>query len=163
MALFNDALECSTVTSIECDVMMSSTEKGECKDESGGMSFVEPILAHPPHRNTGFTVATMLGLVAPSDSGNGVLQKHLKLDFKEMDAVQPTFDLIQRATLTNTLQKTLTLNADILPGPGKREKDLTIVPTSAFIETCFDFIQLSKQVISAKRFCTGYSIIIGPT
>lgn len=145
LALFKDAMDSSLVTSIECDVLMSNVVDSD--DESiGRLSTVEPILSHPPHRISDLTVAMALSLVAPTDR-QGILQKHLKIDFKEMHAVQPTFDLIHRASLANPLQKLLTLNADILPGPGRREENPSTVTPSRFLDKCVDFIERSQKVL----------------
>jgi Uncharacterized conserved protein (DUF2181) len=152
LALFKDAMQSSAVASIECDVMMSSSPSDG--DGEGGWTTAggipEPILSHPPRRDTDLTVAVMLSLLVatPNGGGGGVLRKHLKLDFKEMRAVQPTFDLIQRAGLRNPFQRTLTLNADILPGPGRRGEDPSIVPPSTFLETCLGFVERSRKVLS---------------
>jgi hypothetical protein len=148
LALFKDAMDSSMVTSIECDVLMSIPVVSD-EDVRMGRSriVVEPILSHPPHRNSDLTVATALSLVAPTVDGQKILQKHLKLDFKEIQAVQPTFDKIHHADFINPLQKILTLNADILPGPGRRGEDPSTVPPSCFLDQCVDFIESSKQVL----------------
>ena len=65
-----------------------------------------------------------------------------KLDFKEIEAVKPSLDLVQMSELSNAFGKTLVLNADILPGPGSRK--CHSVPPDIFLETCFAFIHSYK-------------------
>jgi hypothetical protein len=127
------ATEDPEITAIECDVMMGHWD-------ADSMDSREPILAHPPHRESDLKVAVFLSLVTlADDGGNRSLQKHIKLDFKEMDAVQPTLDLISQSNITNPLGKVITLNADILPGPGRRSDQS--MAAASFLETCLDYIK----------------------
>lgn len=129
---FEEAISNSSVSAIECDVLMSSGHPSE------------PILAHPPSRESCLTVALMLRLMTPQKGGKGNLRKHLKLDFKEIPALKPTLDLISNLDFTNTFQNEIMLNADILPGPGFDKNDPSIVSSSIFLETCLDYIQQLK-------------------
>jgi len=127
---FEEAVSSSSVSAIECDIIMSNNHPPE------------PILAHPPCRESDLAVRRMLRLImAPQKDEKNNLRKHLKLDFKEIEALEPTLDLILNSAFTNTLRKDIILNADILSGPGIDLNDHSIVPPSAFIETCLDYIQ----------------------
>jgi hypothetical protein len=68
------------------------------------------------------------------------LQRHLKLDFKEMDVVVLSLRLVRECHITNPLNKILILNADILSGPGRRDADPSMVPADDFIKTCLEYI-----------------------
>jgi hypothetical protein len=98
---------------------------------------VEPIMAHPPDRTSDLSFAHFMALALK----NTALQKHIKLDFKEIEAVQPCLDTL------NTLPiypngKFIFLNADIIPGPGRSNEDISCsgspifgpVPKSRFVE-----------------------------
>lgn len=85
------------------------------------MGSQQPILAHPPHRGSVLSVSKFLSLVTQADEGGHLcLQKHIKLDFKEVESVKPSLDLISQSMITNPLGKVITFNADILPDPSRR-------------------------------------------
>lgn len=131
------ALNDPKITAIECDVMMGTTEDG------GTNICRKPILSHPPNRKSDICIAALMRLaVDRDDNGTKSLLKHLKLDFKEIEAVKPSLDLLQMSELSNAFGKTLVLNADILPGPGSRK--CHSVPPDIFLETCFAFIHSYK-------------------
>lgn len=119
-----------------------------------GSNKSEPILSHPPSRESDLTVATMLKiLLAPGgDDRKGSLRKHLKLDFKEISAVKPTLDLIYNSDFTNEFQNEIILNADILSGPGFDSEDAAIVPAGEFFEICLDYIRRLKAKNSKILF-----------
>lgn len=141
---FEDAVSNSSVSAIECDVLMSN--------DHGNKS--EPILAHPPSRESDLTVPLMLRLVLAPDGGDGkeTLRKHLKLDFKEISALKPTLDLLSDSTFTNEFRNEIILNADILAGPGFGGNDPSIVPACAFLEVCLDYIRRLKAKNSEILF-----------
>jgi len=142
---FGEAVSNSSVSAIECDIIMSSNHPSE------------PILAHPPCRESDLTVNRMLRLImAPQKDEKNNLRKHLKLDFKEIQALEPTLDLILNSDFTNTLKKEIILNADILSGPGFDINDHSIVSPSTFIETCLNYIQLLRAKNS--QFLFGFSL-----
>ena len=138
---FEEAIQSPSVSAIECDVLM-------CSDHPS-----EPILAHPPSRESDLTVALMLRLIlGPQIYGKGNLRKHLKLDFKEIPALRPTLDLLSNFDFTNTFHNEIILNADILSGPGFDNNDPSIVSSSIFLETCLDYIQQLKMKNSKILF-----------
>lgn len=142
---FEEAVASSSVSAIECDILMSNNHRPE------------PILAHPPSRESDITVRQMLRFIlSPLKHEKDNLRKHLKLDFKEIEALEPTLDLILNSDFTNTSGKEIMLNADILSGPGFERNDLSILPPSIFIETCLAYIHR----LSAKnpQILFGFSL-----
>jgi Uncharacterized conserved protein (DUF2181) len=145
----------------------------------------EPIMGHPPHQESDLSVATFLKMVTTTTHGAAsvmdmdviavdkqqqkqqqhvTLQKHIKLDFKEIETVQPTLKELQNllhptddcdnnttidtTTATSTLKKTVFLNADILPGPGKR--NVAHMSSSAFLDSCLAHIAQTKVCIGCN-------------
>ena len=134
IAKLKAALENDEITAIECDIMMGH-------EDSSTMEV--PILSHPPIRQSDLTLSHFLSLVSPIGSdGRSILQKHIKLDFKEIEALAPSLNQILDLHLTNPLSKTIFLNADILPGPGRRRK--SHIDPSLFIETSLSHIRSDK-------------------
>jgi hypothetical protein len=130
-ALEND----DEITAIECDIMMGHGDNS--------MMVAVPILSHPPIRQSDLTLSHFLSLVRSNGSdGRSILQKHIKLDFKEISALAPSLNHILDLRLTNPLSKTIFLNADILPGPGKRFEEH--IDASPFIETSLSHILSDK-------------------
>jgi glycerophosphoryl diester phosphodiesterase len=120
------------VDAIECDVILG---------EDG-----QPLLAHPPHRTSDVTVRVLLQkvMLSSTDSSGSKtepwkLQRHLKLDFKEGCAIKPTLEMIHNLSIQNPWNKIIYLNADILPGPGRRHDPPTL-PASIFLESCLDYL-----------------------
>lgn len=132
-----DAINDPTISAIECDVVLGVAKEGRT-------TFYEtPILAHPPHRESNISVATLLLCITQKeDDGTRVLQKHLKLDFKEIDVVEPSLELLEMLNPCNPLGKQIFLNADIFAGPGMRGKDH--VPPELFIENCLEHINACR-------------------
>jgi hypothetical protein len=130
------ALENDEITAIECDILIGR-----------GVDSV-PILSHRPpffpiRPQSDLTLSHFLSLVSSIGSdGRSTLQKHIKLDFKEISALAPSLNQILELRLTNPLSKTIFLNADILPGPGRRRKPH--IDSSAFIETSLSHIRSDK-------------------
>ncbi|KAG7349891.1 DUF2181 domain containing protein [Nitzschia inconspicua] len=149
------AMSDQAITSIECDVMMSEQTVPNLED---GV----PILSHPPFRQSDLTFEKLLDTVTEQseDGTRNLITKHLKLDFKEIQALQPSLKLLQKMQIYNPYQKVVILNADILPGPGKRTLDpTTMVPADEFVTSCLDYIDMetSDPDKAAKfAFSLGY-------
>ncbi len=142
---FEEALASTSVKAIECDVMMNRDDPPE------------PILSHPPSRESDLTVHQMLRLItAPHKDERGNLKKHLKLDFKEIGALKPTLDLILDSDFTNTMRNQIFLNADILSGPGFQPNDPSIVSPSKFLELSLSSIQRLRAINPQILF--GFSL-----
>ncbi|XP_015705271.1 protein FAM151B [Coturnix japonica] len=88
----------SAVHMVEADVLLRGGTGG------GG----EPIMAHPPDTDSDITLREWLEEMVGTDKG-------IKLDFKSLDAIQPSLELLQ--LVKPCLERPVWLNADILPGP----------------------------------------------
>ena len=143
---FKEAVDSTSIKAIECDVMMNTDHPAE------------PILSHPPSRDSDITISQMLNLVLVphKDEKNKCLKKHLKLDFKEIEALGPTLDRIFKSDFTNELDKEIFLNADIVAGPGFDPNHPSIVSPSMFLETCMDYIQKLKK--KDPKMIFGFSL-----
>ena len=146
--LLTHALSNPMIESIECDVLLG-------RDVTSGNSETA-ILAHPPSRESDLSVLTFLGQVTktPEDSehqkaNRRVLQKHIKLDFKQLEALEPTMAMINQLRIANPLKKNIFLNADILPGPGNRRNNH--VPATAFLQSCLSSISSTIRFLGLPK------------
>jgi hypothetical protein len=143
----------ANITSIECDVMMSRDDDHD-KDDPNTDNLIVPILSHPPHRTSDLTLEGMLLAVTEKEEtatttlgrNRRNLIKHLKLDFKELRALAPSLDLLHQWDIGNAFQKCIVLNADILPGPGRRDPSLVVVPADEFLSTCLGFVERDRSL-----------------
>mmetsp|Transcript_44835 Transcript_44835/g.113570 ORF Transcript_44835/g.113570 Transcript_44835/m.113570 type:complete len:251 (-) Transcript_44835:72-824(-) len=94
----------------------------------GGRAALTPIMAHPPSRVSDLSFGNFLEAFI-SDG-----RRHLKLDFKELAALQACAPLLaaQAPRLARNGQAVM-LNADIVPGPGRRHR-LCAVPAEEFFK-----------------------------
>jgi hypothetical protein len=140
-----NAVQDPLINAVECDVMLGVAY------EDGNPLHDTPILAHPPNRESDVSVASLLRRITlQGESGERVLTKTLKLDFKDIGAVDPTLKLLQASNITNPLGKSIILNADILVGPGRRGD--TPVPPDDFLRKCLEHIFSCK--VSQKYECS---------
>ncbi|KAI2503886.1 DUF2181-containing protein [Fragilaria crotonensis] len=105
IAQMHTAIEDESITAIEADIVMGS-------ETGNNDSVLTPILAHPPDRESDLSFRHFLN----TSVRNGQIQKHLKLDFKEIEAVQPSFEIMKTMVFERN-EKFVFLNADILPDP----------------------------------------------
>ncbi|NWI58645.1 F151B protein, partial [Calyptomena viridis] len=68
-----------------------------------------PILAHPPDTDSDITLQEWLAQMVNTNKG-------IKLDFKSLDAVRPSLELLGQ--VEQQLRRPVWINGDILPGPG---------------------------------------------
>jgi Uncharacterized conserved protein (DUF2181) len=143
------AVEDFTISAIESDVIVGTAiEYGKNYPET-------PILAHPPNTQSDISVATLIFLLGKKEKGGQItLRKHLKLDFKETGAVGPSLELLKLSNITNPLGKRIYLNADILPGPGKRDDNFVPVSVDTFMSCCMNHIHSRKvrTTIEPERY-----------
>ena len=153
----SDALSNPSITAIETDILMGTDETNVTNEK------VVPIMAHPPATSSDLSTKRFFDMVMAersydvnsNPSKRKRLRKHIKLDFKELDVVGPTlkyFVDIHNSCIDAQLDmddKTIFLNADILPGPGCRNKPI-IVESQHFIQTCFN--SLNGQNIFQVRY-----------
>jgi hypothetical protein len=101
-AALNDGL----ITAIESDILMSAD------------SPPVPIMSHPPCRTSDLTFERFLSLTV------GKTNKHLKLDFKEIEALALCVSILaNQLETTRSGDQHVWLNADIISGPGCRQSD----------------------------------------
>lgn len=131
-AQFSEAIQDESITAIEADIVMGRDTSAQYCDS------ILPIMAHPPSVESDLSAATFLDEATKTEKAERRLTKHLKLDFKEFDAVEPTLEVFKSLKVENN-GKIVYLNADIIEGPGKSSVDIT-VPADAFIYKCLDLI-----------------------
>jgi hypothetical protein len=136
---FSEAIQDSSITAIEADIVMGHDLTAPDIDS------VVPIMSHPPILESDLSAATFLDQVTKGKDESRVLSKHIKLDFKHFDAVEPTLQTF-KSLGANGNGKIVFLNADVLEGPGKSAADVTI-PADDFVQTC---LQLVSNVSSIK-------------
>jgi hypothetical protein len=94
-------------------------------------------MAHPPSRDSDLPFSDFLRACLANDP-----PKHVKCDFKEPEVVRPCLSLINSLVSNSPPNpnqsipnQSIFLNADVLPGPGKRG-DPPTMPADAFVEAC---------------------------
>ena len=71
-----------------------------------------------------------------------------------MDAVEPTLKLLFQEMDVSVAERTVFLNADIVPGPGKSAEEVN-VPADHFIETCMEL--MSEESVRTLS-CVGWFV-----
>lgn len=86
-------------------------------------------MAHPPASHSDLTFESFIDAIIFDG------RKHLKLDFKDMNAVAPCLQYLAAHTVAiKDNCQTVWLNADVLPGPGHLKS--TNIPKDSFIFQC---------------------------
>lgn len=145
VAQMHSAMTDHRITAVEADILMG-TAMGNL--ENSGIA--EPIMAHPPDRESDMSFAHFMNLAMQ----NKQLQKHVKLDFKEIETTQPCLDILRNLTFESN-GKFIFLNADIIPGPGRTHEDIT-VSASHFLDQCHCVISSMRKVKFA--FSLGWKV-----
>ncbi|KAG8456431.1 hypothetical protein GDO86_002276 [Hymenochirus boettgeri] len=128
-AKLKEAIE-SNSHMIEADVLLQ--ELGE----------KEPIMAHPPEKDSDVTLQEWLAKV--SSTGKG-----MKLDFKCLEAVLPSVQIL--AAMKDEIKQPVWINADIIPGPGGKAIP---VDANTFVQTVTSFL---PNVTLSLGWTTGWS------
>uniref|UniRef100_A0A674PLJ3 Family with sequence similarity 151 member B n=1 Tax=Takifugu rubripes TaxID=31033 RepID=A0A674PLJ3_TAKRU len=115
---------------MEADVLMR-----ECDPK-------EPIMAHPPARDSDITLKEWLQEVKEQ-------QKGIKLDFKSLEAVAPSLVLLEEVLAKTNLP--VWINADVLAGPGGHAQPLD---PQAFLSAVRD---LPPHVVLSLGWTTGWT------
>ena len=124
------ALSDPDVSAIEADIMMG----GGSGTNGGTNGHRIPVMAHPTWRrqlptDVDLTFSEFLERCLADGS------RHLKLDFKEAEAVEPCLELLaQRWPQLHSNGQAIWLNADVLPGPNSRGP--CRVPATTFLPLC---------------------------
>ena len=136
------AMDDESVTAIEADIVMGNEIGNSVAVDS---ALLVPIMAHPPDRESDMSFRQFLIMSVR----NRQLQKHLKLDFKGIEAVQPSLAIL-KTLICDSNEKFVFLNADIVPGPGIRSSDIT-VPATQFLDQCLRIVSSMKMVRMAAK------------
>ena len=144
VAQMHSAMTDHRITAVEADILIG-TAMGNL--ENSGIA--EPIMAHPPDRESDMSFAHFMNLAMQ----NKQLQKHVKLDFKEIETTQPCLDILRNLTFESN-GKFIFLNADIIPGPGRTHEDIT-VSASHFLDQCHCVISSMRKVSAFQCSCIG--------
>ncbi|XP_048786439.1 protein FAM151B isoform X2 [Lagopus muta] len=121
----------STVHMVEGDVLLRGGRGGDG----------DPIMAHPPETDSDITLQEWLEEMVSTDKG-------IKLDFKSLDAVRPSLELLQ--LVKPCLERPVWLNADILPGPNGISP---VVDAKGFLDTVTSFF---PDVTLSLGWTTGW-------
>ncbi|KOO33751.1 fam151a protein [Chrysochromulina tobinii] len=128
------ALANPDITAIEADIMVATEEQAQLLRKLGDRPGSLPIMAHP----SPFSAAvpdTDLSFLEFLERCVSDGTRHLKLDFKQLAAVEPCLELLsERWAQLHANGQAVWLNADILPGPNRRFAPA--VPSHAFIPLC---------------------------
>mmetsp|Transcript_32098 Transcript_32098/g.58045 ORF Transcript_32098/g.58045 Transcript_32098/m.58045 type:complete len:310 (-) Transcript_32098:98-1027(-) len=150
-AQFSEAIQDESITAIEADIVLGRDTSARYCDT------VVPIMAHPPSTESDLSAATFLDEATKSKKAKRRLTKHLKLDFKEFDAVEPTLEVFKNLKVDNN-GKIVYLNADVLEGPGKSSVDIN-VPADAFVNKCLELMTSDDDSSSASyAFSLGFKV-----
>ncbi|XP_061873534.1 protein FAM151B isoform X2 [Colius striatus] len=116
---------------IEADVLLRGGKGGN----------EDPIMAHPPETDSDNTLQEWLEEIVGTNKG-------IKLDFKSLEAVQPSLELLEN--VKHRLKRPVWINADILPGPNGNS---TVVDAEGFISTVTSFF---PSVTLSLGWTTGW-------
>lgn len=113
------------VMMLEADILMGSLE-------SDPNHQIIPIMAHPPKKTSDISVQSFLQQVHDFNEKNPSHVKGIKLDFKEIEAVQPSIATLK--AIDERWSNEVWLNADIVQGPFEDKKE-PVDPT-LFLDAC---------------------------
>ncbi|NWW96522.1 F151B protein, partial [Rhynochetos jubatus] len=97
-----------------------------------------PVMAHPPETDSDNTLQEWLEEIASTNKG-------IKLDFKSLEAVQPSLELLEE--VKQHLRRPVWLNADILLGPNGNN---AAVDAKGFLDT------VTATLFNQMVFVVGY-------
>ena len=173
--------EDSSITAIEADLLMGQLVTLDDPEEEvgrgGGVASNNynqplaktPIMSHDSTSDLSMTEFLQALLVKKKTTNNrssstvALLRKHVKLDFKEILVVPPTLNCLHKLGIDYccTEAKTVFLNADILPGPGRTIQDIS-VPPNEFLRLCIDSIPPSDLVRIHVHCCCCCCVLLTP-
>ena len=149
------ALSDPDVTAIEADIMVA-TEAVALLLRPNDSPGVLPIMAHPTLLGhlSGRNTAPAVSDLTFSDFLDRCIAdgtRHLKLDFKQLAAVEPCLELIaDRWPQLHANGQAVWLNADVLPGPNRR--DPPELPASVFVPLC---VRHCPHAVLSLGWCVG--------
>ncbi|KAL2097500.1 hypothetical protein ACEWY4_006707 [Coilia grayii] len=103
-----------------------------------------PIMAHPPDVYSDNTLQEWIDRVLESDKG-------IKLDFKSIEAVEPSLQILRAKNQTAQINRPVWVNADIIHGPN--------VPGFIPVVDGTRFIQLIQQTFPEVTISPGWKVL----
>ena len=161
-AKLDAALSDPAINAIEADIMMGCCDDDDEQSAIGDDEMA--IMSHPPFSHSDLSAEQFLVSIFQDTTQQG-MERHIKLDFKEMKAVEPVLTLLATHHTKDILEfrPTIYLNADILEGPGVRGPDAVTVRTGEFLSTCLKHIEgmapaggCSQTIRQCFAFSLGY-------
>ncbi len=182
-----DALNDPKITAIETDILMGydvSTKKDNgdtnthSNDNDDDDDISIPIMAHPPERQSDLSFETFMKMATATTTEtttSTIVKKHLKLDLKEIKALDPILKTLSKTIHTinpsqpqnnnnnnnnndddhHQSHKTIYLNADIIKGPGMRNDTLPI-PADDFLKPIMTFLKEEEKRQHVCAFSLGW-------
>ncbi|BES94777.1 Uncharacterized conserved protein (DUF2181) [Nesidiocoris tenuis] len=117
-----EAIQNDTINMIEADIVLGTVK--------GGSNISLPIMAHPPDNTSDISLEEFLNTALEFHD----VSKGIKLDFKSTQAFEASIDLLERAFQDRPLYIPIWINADIMGGPGARDRQH--VDPNLFLSTC---------------------------
>lgn len=144
-----------TADEVESTTRTSSLTNNEVADINGEVTHVEnvAIMCHPPERKSCLSAEEFLEYIL-----NAPKVVHMKLDFKEIEAVKPTLmSLVEKwpGSSSSLDQGCVYLNADVLPGPGKSKAGMD---PDLFLQTCTDVISAKQELKDVSFYSLGWAV-----
>ncbi|KAM6948192.1 protein FAM151A [Aplochiton taeniatus] len=106
-----------------------------------------PIMAHPPDVYSDNSLDQWLEAILDSRKG-------VKLDFKSLEVVGPSLELLRQKNQTRGINRPVWINADILPGPN--------VPAFWPVVNGTEFLRLVNQRFPAVTLSPGWKVLYVP-
>ncbi|KAK6484266.1 protein FAM151A [Huso huso] len=103
-----------------------------------------PIMAHPPDIYSDNTLQEWLDAVLKSNKG-------IKLDFKTIESVGPSLDILKKKALESGINRPVWLNADILHGPN--------VPGFIEVVNATSFLNLIQEKFPNATISPGWKVL----
>ncbi|MGH0154393.1 UNVERIFIED_CONTAM: hypothetical protein FKN15_026877 [Acipenser sinensis] len=103
-----------------------------------------PIMAHPPDIYSDNTLQEWLDAVLKSNKG-------IKLDFKTIESVGPSLDILKKKALESGINRPVWLNADILHGPN--------VPGFIEVVNATRFLNLIQEKFPNATISPGWKVL----
>lgn len=127
---------------LEADILMGTTPASDD---------ILPIMAHPPNVTSDLSFQGFLSTVL-MENNELKNKKGIKLDFKDIEAVEPVLRMLEREFEHGKLTFPVWLNADVLKGP----VDATKNPINAT-----RFLSLVKKYLPAATLSLGWTTRYG--
>jgi Uncharacterized conserved protein (DUF2181) len=181
------AIETDLVMGTTTSEMKSCSNNGSSNNDRKATTNILPVMAHPPETCSDLSMEHAMILLkdwitstkkknihhglCDEDARIINCNKVIKLDFKDRQTVEPTLQQIvmtqkfheqpsddDTTPLRTQQQLFFFLNADILPGPGRRDASCVSIDPDYFLTTCLKYIQLQQQSQEKQQQQEEYGI-----